>query len=622
MRALSERFLVKISKDGFSNYIETLHSNCNVFIDLGSIELNSDLHLVANVVRVGKMLHSESMKKNEKADKGSNNNRRPFGVGVLSLNDLMQYDDSVEPEEKEYSFKLFSCEDKDYHQLHELIIKKASGKFNLINCGGPNTYGLSVSLKLIHGGLGQARKEQPLLFQGTTITRKIGFPDVIFPGDVRNDLFITLDHGEFERGGKSTPKNIEVTVVVLDSSGKILEECLWGASGMESHSHFQSMIIYHNNSPSWNETLRLSVPIDKFPTAHVRFEFRHCSTRDKSEPKLFGFSFVRLMEPDGATLADSIHELYVYKCEELSKLNSLGYFKLQCSPHDEQATLDQSPMFYRSGKETFTIKTLLCSTKLTQNRDLLALLQWKEHPEKIQDSLTRVLKLGDEELIKFLQDVLDALFAMFSTEDGNSTQHSGLVFHVLVSIFSLLKSSKFQHFKPVMDEYIDNHFSAALVYKGLLSSVQHCSEWLTTAERPEPIQKCFQSLEYIFKLIIKSRQLFAEATGGQFEESFKRDLHAVFISLNNMLSVPTYDVILPTQEALLFSLGVVFEQLGLVFPVQDLGTLVKNMLDAVPGSATPRLIQAKLQAVKDLVSGKLFQDEGKIFFYSGLGVSF
>lgn len=28
---ITERFLVKISKDGFSNYVEKLHSNCTVF---------------------------------------------------------------------------------------------------------------------------------------------------------------------------------------------------------------------------------------------------------------------------------------------------------------------------------------------------------------------------------------------------------------------------------------------------------------------------------------------------------------------------------------------------------------------------------------------------------------
>ncbi|XP_063705914.1 dedicator of cytokinesis protein 3 isoform X2 [Culicoides brevitarsis] len=603
LRAVSERFLVKIS-NSLSNYIENLHSNCTVFTDLGNLELNSDLHLVANVLRIGKILHSDSIKKYEKTDKVYY--RRPIGVGILSISEVMQFEDNIEQDEKEFSFKLFTCEEKDFHQLHELLIKKASGKFSLLNVGGPNTYSLSVSLKLLHGGLNQAKKDQPLLFQGTSITRKIGFADVIMPGDVRNDLFITLKGGDFERGGKSTAKNIEVTAIVLDSTGSKLNDCLFGASGMDSNSQYHSMIIYHNNSPCWNETLRLCVPIEKFSTAHVRFEFRHCSTRDKSEPKIFAFSFVRLMEADGATLSDKIHELYVYKCEDSNKLNSACYLKLQSSPFDEQASLDQSPMFNRSGKEVFSIKSVLCSTKLTQNRDLLALLQWKQHPEKISDALTRVLKLGDEELIKFLQDVLDALFSMFSTEDGNSTQYSGLVFHVLVSIFSLLKSNKYQHFAPVMDEYM-NHFSAALVYKGLLSSVQHCSEWLTNCERPDPIQKCFQSLEYIFKLIIKSRQLFAEASGGQFEDSFKRDLFAVFISLNNMLTISSHDdKILPTQEALMHSLGIVFEQLYLVFSKQEIGNLIKNMLDAVPTNASPRLIQAKLHTIKDLVSGKLF----------------
>lgn len=41
MRSLSERFLVRISKDGFSNYVEKLHSNCCVFTDLGMFKLSN-----------------------------------------------------------------------------------------------------------------------------------------------------------------------------------------------------------------------------------------------------------------------------------------------------------------------------------------------------------------------------------------------------------------------------------------------------------------------------------------------------------------------------------------------------------------------------------------------------
>lgn len=69
-----------------------------------------------------------------------------------------------------------------------------------------------------------------------------------------------------------------MTILVLDADGQPLEECLFGAAGMEGSSEYQSLVIYHHNSPSWAETVRLAIPIDKFYGSHVRFEFRHCSS--------------------------------------------------------------------------------------------------------------------------------------------------------------------------------------------------------------------------------------------------------------------------------------------------------------------------------------------------------
>ncbi|XP_055305427.1 dedicator of cytokinesis protein 3 isoform X2 [Sitodiplosis mosellana] len=614
MRQISERFSVPIPKDGYAHFNEKLHSNCCVFTDLGATEINSDLYLVTNVVRAGKMLQ-ESLKKNEKSS-STQMFRRPFGVGVLPLSLLLSSgsaENLIEAEEKDHSFRLFQCEEKDFYQLHEMLIKKTSGKYSPINgSGSGNSYGIGVSVKMLHGELLQAKQEQPLLFQGAVITRKIGFPDIIMPGDVRNDLFLAIDRGEFERAGKSTAKNIEVLVSIIDSNGKLIPDCFWGASGIENaKNQFRSMILYHNNSPAWNETIRLNLPIEKFSTAHVRFEFRHCSTKEKSEPKLFAFSFARLMEPSGAALADGLHELYVYKCEDPSKLTKVPYLTLRCSAFDDQGILDQTATFHRTSKECMYIRSHLISTKLTQNADILSILQWKAHPERIKEALSRVLTLRDEELVKFLQDVLDALFAIFSDEDGNSTEHSGTVFQVLVSIFSLLQSSKFEHFKPVMDEYIDNHFAAALVYKGLITSVQHLADCMTTAEQSsEPIPKYFDSLEYVIKLIIQSRKLFkAQATGGQYEDSFRQDLYNLFNALSRMLSVPTNEAIIAPQEALLRTIGVVVEQLQGILSAPDIGTLTRGIFDAVGRDASPRLIQAKLLAIKDLVSGRLFQDE-------------
>ena len=97
--------------------------------------------------------------------------------------------------------------------------------------------------------------------------------------------------------------------------------------------------------------------------------------------------------------------------------------------------------------------------------DLVALLKWKSQPEKVKQTLLSVLELPGEEIVKFLQDVLDVLFAMFVSEEGSNTEYSEDAFSVLLHIFDLLEDSKFKHFKPVIDAYIFNHFSAALVYK-------------------------------------------------------------------------------------------------------------------------------------------------------------
>jgi dedicator of cytokinesis protein 3 len=45
--------------------------------------------------------------------------------------------------------------------------------------------GIVISLKMLHGELPQVREENPILFKNISLTRKLGFSDVIMPGDVR-----------------------------------------------------------------------------------------------------------------------------------------------------------------------------------------------------------------------------------------------------------------------------------------------------------------------------------------------------------------------------------------------------------------------------------------------------
>ena len=80
-------------------------------------------------------------------------------------------------------------------------------------------------------------------------------------------------------------------------------------------------ILYHNNSPIWNDTFRLQVPIDKFQNGHIRLEFRHCSAKDKNDKKLLSFAYVHLMEVDETTIKGSwpISDLYEWRQKILGR---------------------------------------------------------------------------------------------------------------------------------------------------------------------------------------------------------------------------------------------------------------------------------------------------------------
>jgi len=104
---------------------------------------------------------------------------------------------------------------------------------------------------------------------------------------------------------------------------------------------------------------------------YVLYDFLHgifSSAREKNEKKMFGFSFVRLMEDEGGTtLRDGSHELCVYKCDDRGRLASPSEYLSMPSLSCQAIDCIYSLPFQRSPKESIIIDTLLCSTKLAQN---------------------------------------------------------------------------------------------------------------------------------------------------------------------------------------------------------------------------------------------------------------
>uniref|UniRef100_A0A8C6UCJ8 Dedicator of cytokinesis 4b n=1 Tax=Neogobius melanostomus TaxID=47308 RepID=A0A8C6UCJ8_9GOBI len=547
-RPLSERFFVRLNKSGLPKSPEKTERQCTLFV-VSSPFLTM---LLFNFV----ILYSGRMGAGEKKNVCSVQYRRPFGCAVVSIADLLTADSK-----DDHLLKVYACNtESEWFQIHENIIKKANSRYNLS--------GLSVALQLLHGDIEQLRREYMVLFtRGVSITRKLGFSDVIMPGEMRNDLYITLERGEFEKGGKSVARNVEITVYALDIDGQILKVA--AGSGEPGADEYHSLVLYHNNSPRWAEQIKLPIPVDMFRGSHVRFEFRHCSTKDKGEKKLFGYSFVPLMQEDGRTLPDGIHELIIHKCEENTSLADCSrYLKLPFS----KANLPSNNQTLKGIKESFWITSFLCSTKLTQNGDMLDLLKWR---------ISVVL------------------------------QRYGLkVFDSLVHIINLLQDSKFQHFKPVMDTYIESHFAGALSYRDLIKVLKWYVDRIVDAEHQDHIQQVLKASEYIFKYIIQSRRLFSLATGGQHEEEFRVCIHELFMSIRFFLSQENKGIspVAQTQAVFLRTFPAVYGELLKIFTVREVAGFIRETLGSLPTTvqADCPLETVKLQCIAKTVEDQLY----------------
>uniref|UniRef100_A0A8C4GXC9 Dedicator of cytokinesis 1 n=1 Tax=Dicentrarchus labrax TaxID=13489 RepID=A0A8C4GXC9_DICLA len=500
---ISENYLVKWSSSGLVKDIDQLHNLRAVFTDLGSEDLKREkISFVCQIVRVGRM---ELRDNNTK--KLTSGLRRPFGVAVMDVTDIIT--GKMDDEDKQH-FIPFQPVAGENDFLQTVINKVITAKE--VNHKGQ---GLWVTLKRLPGDIHQIRKDFPhLVDRSTAVARKMGFPEIIMPGDVRNDIYVTLVQGDFDKGSKTTPKNVEVTMSVYDEDGKKLENVIFPGAGDEGINEYKSVIYYQVKQPRWFETIKVAIPIEDVNRSHLRFTFRHRSSqdsKDKSE-KIFALSFVKLMRYDGTTLRDGEHDLIVYKAEAKKLEDSSLYLNLPATKleleekgYSSTGKSTQNLGNCTISKDSFQIATLVCSTKLTQNVDLLGLLKWRSNTSLLQQNLRQLMKVEGGEVVKFLQDTLDALFNIMM-ENSDSDTFDTLVFDALVFIIGLIADRKFQHFNPVLETYIRKHFSATLAYTKLTKVLKN---YVDNAEKlTEQLLKAMKALEYIFKFIVRSRVLF------------------------------------------------------------------------------------------------------------------
>uniref|UniRef100_A0A673MIJ1 Dedicator of cytokinesis protein 1-like n=1 Tax=Sinocyclocheilus rhinocerous TaxID=307959 RepID=A0A673MIJ1_9TELE len=552
-KCISENYLVRWSSSGLVKDIDQLHNLRAVFTDLGSEDLKREkISFVCQIVRVGRMELRENNTK-----KLTSGLRRPFGVAAL--------DDAIR--HRQLNISRFSSRVAGENDFLQTVINKVITAKEVNHKG----QGLWVTLKLLPGDIHQIRKDFPhLVDRSTAVARKMGFPEIIMPGI----------HHQTESGDEG-----------------ILE--------------YKSVIYYQVKQPRWFETIKVAIPIEDVNRSHLRFTFKHRSSqdcKDKSE-KNFALSFVKLMRYDGTTLRDGEHDLIVYKAEAKKLEDSTMYLSLASTkPEMEERNPSSGKNTQNLGsfsisKDSFQISTLVCSTKLTQNVDLLGLLKWRSNTSLLQQNLRHLMKVEGGEVVKFLQDTLDALFNIMM-ENSDSETFDTLVFDALVFIIGLIADRKFHHFNPVLETYIRKHFSATLAYTKLTKVLKN---YVENAEKlTEQLLKALKALEYIFKFIVRSRVLFNQLYENKGESDFMESLRNLFASFNAMMN-SNAEGTGGVKGAALKYVPTIVNDLKLVFDPKELSKLFSEFILKVP---LGRLVKQKLNCMIDIVHSNLFTQHG------------
>ncbi|XP_060621005.2 dedicator of cytokinesis protein 2 [Anolis sagrei] len=598
---ISENYLVRWGSKGFVKEIDNFNNLKVVFTDLGNKDLTREkIYLICQIVRIGRMDLRDTNSR-----KYTQGIRRPFGVAVMDITDVIK-GKAESDEEKQHFIPFHPVSENDF--LHNLLSKVTALK------GDGGGQGLWVTMKMLVGDVAQIRKDYPHLVDRTTVVaRKLGFPEIIMPGDVRNDIYITLIYGDLDKYNKTTQRNVEVNMCVCDEEGKVIPNAICSGAGDKPVSEYKSVVYYQVKQPRWMETVKVALPIEDMQRIHLRFTFRHRSSqesKDKGE-KNFAMAYVKLMKEDGTTLHDGFHDLAVLKGDSKKMEDASAYLSLPCVRHHVESkvsTLSRSSSSVGglsvSSRDSFAISTLVCSTKLTQNVGLLGLLKWRMKPELLQENLEKLKIVDGEEIVKFLQDTLDALFNIMM-EHSHSDAYDILVFDALIYIIGLIADRKFQHFNTVLEAYIQQHFSATLAYKKLMTVLKTYLDTSSRGEQCEPILRTLKALEYIFKFIVRSRTLFSQLYEGKEQTEFEEAMRRLFESINSLMKSQHKTAIL-LQVAALKYIPSVLQDVETVFDIRLLSQLLYEFYTCIPPE---KLQKQKVQSMREIVLSNLFKKQ-------------
>lgn len=213
--------------------------------------------------------------------------RRPFGCAVVEISQLFKPSGVALSTPHELNMPIFiPVQESNFATLHEDIIMSRIREFDK----SPRAEHITISLRVFQDDAKAVIRDNPSLLQGASQTLRLGFPDVVFPEDQRNDVYVKLWTGDFSAtfgsSGKMSrvPANIEVEVALRNKEGDFLTDVLSRGSGLSQCTRVTSMVFRNNAQPSEGSLANRAAAADQI--------FQHGESLSKSLSHLQTYKLV------------------------------------------------------------------------------------------------------------------------------------------------------------------------------------------------------------------------------------------------------------------------------------------------------------------------------------------
>ncbi|KAI1003916.1 hypothetical protein K3495_g4293 [Podosphaera aphanis] len=476
--------------------------------------------------------HSNGSNTNEK-NSDIQNIYRNVAIGALKLNDILKQNEEVDQMIHMWTSGPASQDDRVY-DLEEVIERsnnpKKTHKSELLRLH-LKPFSSSDSNKLI--------KTTNTLLSGIVATKKIGFSNS--SSKTKSDIFLVIKEAFLPpqvfltraTGGASplsqsmTGLNLQLSLEVRNSSGEPLTGCIYPYSNSEAQSTWVSAVI--KRGEPWRQTLRLVIPTNEVPTSHLVLKL----TDLPNAP--FAISYMPLWDQK-VFLPDGDHSLLLYTYDETTNRYE-GNIEYLSYPWFAKSRDDVSTDEAVTGPiANLRVQTYLGSSQLLQDKVLASLLKWKELPDvQVQKLLKRLLFVPDVEIVKLLDDVLDALFEILVEKTGD--EYGDLTFNALVTVLGIIHDRRF-NMGVLVDQYTKDRFYYPFATPCLLRSFTRLLAKPSDPDTSQKLRATFKVLKYVLKFITRSsnQQKEKEAEIGITSSSpLPRHLKSIFKAFYRMM---------------------------------------------------------------------------------------